>query len=552
MTINLFETYPNDYAGPQALDAHQPLILNFRPNYESVENHQTLHNQVVRISKCQVRRVRTWYEFIESIRDERPALITIHYSVINYGNRHISEFISFIQGLTEYMTKNNATKLPIPIAIEVDASCPTELVTVLRYTDAVGIIPTADSFGVDRTVESLKQVVKMKSHWPADIINQLPSHPPTNKPINLYFRKNWKTYLTPASRIQMHENIPWDPMYCDSWDKFVLALRDTPPGQIEFHISLVEESGLSPAAFVALISNLVAAETRTNIPIAVAIEPDTQLSLVKELKSAGVFGIVPSSAGFGADSCKIALKALFDRVPHWPTHILNRLPDDTTTSVPRVIYYNDDHSQTIKCTSEITKKIKCTYTLAATWRELTQELETGAEYLVFHIDMIIKANNTVAEFIDAVATVTKFMPGSAPIKIAVIITPTTDIKLVKQLQKTTVLGVALDLKYFSIDEVAVATKEFLACKPYWPKHILSQLPGTKPVTTAPRNGIVLTARQQEVMDLICHRGLSNKQIAKTLKLSESTVKIHVSAIMRAYGVRNRTQLALSAGVGLKA
>jgi DNA-binding NarL/FixJ family response regulator len=89
--------------------------------------------------------------------------------------------------------------------------------------------------------------------------------------------------------------------------------------------------------------------------------------------------------------------------------------------------------------------------------------------------------------------------------------------------------------------------------PYWPKHIIEQLPGQPAQTKIQRSGLVtLTVRQQEVMDLICRRGLSNKQIAKTLNLSESTVKIHVSAVMRAHGVRNRTQLALTAGAGLQA
>ena len=50
----------------------------------------------------------------------------------------------------------------------------------------------------------------------------------------------------------------------------------------------------------------------------------------------------------------------------------------------------------------------------------------------------------------------------------------------------------------------------------------------------------LTDRQKEVLLLLC-RGLSNKGIAKQLKLSEGTVKLHVSAIMRSLGARNRTE-----------
>jgi RNA polymerase sigma factor (sigma-70 family) len=54
----------------------------------------------------------------------------------------------------------------------------------------------------------------------------------------------------------------------------------------------------------------------------------------------------------------------------------------------------------------------------------------------------------------------------------------------------------------------------------------------------------LTPRQRDIFNLIATRGISNKQIARELGISESTVKIHVSAVMRNLCVRNRTQLAL--------
>lgn len=55
----------------------------------------------------------------------------------------------------------------------------------------------------------------------------------------------------------------------------------------------------------------------------------------------------------------------------------------------------------------------------------------------------------------------------------------------------------------------------------------------------------LTDRQVEVLQLIAE-GLSNKEIARRLGLSENTVKIHVSAVFRVLGVHNRTQAAVVA------
>lgn len=55
----------------------------------------------------------------------------------------------------------------------------------------------------------------------------------------------------------------------------------------------------------------------------------------------------------------------------------------------------------------------------------------------------------------------------------------------------------------------------------------------------------LTARQQDVLRLLS-RGQSNKEIARTLGLVEGTVKLHISAILKAFGVDNRTQAVVAA------
>ena len=53
-------------------------------------------------------------------------------------------------------------------------------------------------------------------------------------------------------------------------------------------------------------------------------------------------------------------------------------------------------------------------------------------------------------------------------------------------------------------------------------------------------GWQLTDRQLEVLRLVV-AGLPNKLIARRLDIAESTVKIHVSAILRALRVGSRTQ-----------
>lgn len=63
--------------------------------------------------------------------------------------------------------------------------------------------------------------------------------------------------------------------------------------------------------------------------------------------------------------------------------------------------------------------------------------------------------------------------------------------------------------------------------------------------------IGLTDRQSQVLSLLL-RGLPNKLICRELDLAEGTVKIHVSAILKALGVANRTQAVLAANrIGLR-
>lgn len=55
----------------------------------------------------------------------------------------------------------------------------------------------------------------------------------------------------------------------------------------------------------------------------------------------------------------------------------------------------------------------------------------------------------------------------------------------------------------------------------------------------------LTPRQTDVLSLLA-RGFANKEIAQSLDMSPSTVRVHVSAILERLGVENRTQAATSA------
>lgn len=68
------------------------------------------------------------------------------------------------------------------------------------------------------------------------------------------------------------------------------------------------------------------------------------------------------------------------------------------------------------------------------------------------------------------------------------------------------------------------------------------------------DGVSLTTREREVLGLVVS-GSSNKQIARTLGISEKTVKAHLTSTFQRLGVSDRTQAALWAernGLGLGA
>jgi DNA-binding CsgD family transcriptional regulator len=95
-----------------------------------------------------------------------------------------------------------------------------------------------------------------------------------------------------------------------------------------------------------------------------------------------------------------------------------------------------------------------------------------------------------------------------------------------------------------LPEVALANKEPFVALVLSLDPGLAETAGFKTSTRAPSvsTNVALTPREREVLALI-RQGLSNRQIARTLWIAESTVKVHVHHVLEKLGARSRTEAA---------
>ena len=102
---------------------------------------------------------------------------------------------------------------------------------------------------------------------------------------------------------------------------------------------------------------------------------------------------------------------------------------------------------------------------------------------------------------------------------------------------------------FGQDAVFAAVSLIVKGYGYVPPSIMQAPPRTLPACAARSyrlpDGKTLTPRQVEVLGFLS-KGLSNKQIAYEMSVSEATVKLHMNALLKNLDVNNRTQAVLSA------
>lgn len=162
------------------------------------------------------------------------------------------------------------------------------------------------------------------------------------------------------------------------------------------------------------------------------------------------------------------------------------------------------------------------------------------------IDKELLDKYDVPKLLDSLKILLQIKFQECQVKFAVRINGSINKQDVKSYKSIGVLGLVPRTGSFNYHLNLKAYDTLLRGEDFWPDECVIRSPGVSKKSQENVDGIHLTDRQLQVQKLLCERGLSNKAIARQLNISESTVKIHVSAILKRYAVRNRTQLALAA------
>jgi len=141
-------------------------------------------------------------------------------------------------------------------------------------------------------------------------------------------------------------------------------------------------------------------------------------------------------------------------------------------------------------------------------------------------------------WLDALQMMRKMLPQTA----IVVVSASEDGRTIRSVMSTGVKGYIPKRSDAKVFENAL--KLILDGGTYVPPILISN-PPINNLSTKSTGLKTLTNRQSQVLDLIA-QGKSNKQIAYDMGVSESTVKLHINALLRSLHVSNRTQAVITA------
>jgi DNA-binding NarL/FixJ family response regulator len=517
-----------------------PRVVTFRPDYPHAV-------RAVRIAEAALETnseligAHSWDELSSSIAKD-PELLLFHANIAKTFSISLEEFVKMVQSL---IACTPTCRKDVKLGALISKDTTQEDITRLKLLNIDGILPTNLDYGREARANAQIEILKGNKFWPEDIIKNLPNQVNTKKTILFYQPDRYTArHDSLAADKYFEEHIPCNFLTATTWDDFVVKLNYN-LDLVGFHSDLFNNEQLSTQFLIKTIETTLALKNKKP-DIFITVNKKTTRDVIDMLRKTNIIGLQFGRGCFGLEYAAESYRRLLEDRTHWPEDVISTLLEYQENKKPLHIYFRDD-MDSYMTPEVIEKSIKDTNVIlrvCKNWSDLSVALHDMPKNIVFHIDMVRRHGGTISEFMMMLETMMKY--ANVPIKpnIGVGIEADTHLSTIKELQKHKILAIVPSARTLGTEYTNAAIKSMSANEPYWPKDIINKLPGNEHKIKN-KNSTALTLRQQEVFDLIANRGLSNKQIARVLNISESTVKIHVSAVMKNLCVRNRTQLALT-------
>lgn len=339
----------------------------------------------------------------------------------------------------------------------------------------------------------------------------------------------------------------------------IINLVNFTPTLILIDLDQIDEVNLQN--FINTIKTLLSYNTKINnyTPVIAGIfSKTTEITLIKTAIAANMSGFVPQGQGFTIEEQEHSLRELITSNYHIPGDILEKIYQYDVNNTAKIItYYSTDNSVVVNLQRIFAEKLQVTLNAVDNLQNLFEMLSDSkfhTDYICLDVNEIYKQDITnVFEIISTINTIlacskikNSRVSVAGPAEIIAAISEDLDPKKIREiLSIPSISGVVLKPSIKVNGDMMIDTwKNILDHKREVPSLIKDWIKPKKTRVLKDIDGITLTDRQSQVLTLIQTRGSSNKVIAKTLNLSESTVKLHIGAILKKYGLRNRTQLAL--------
>lgn len=205
-------------------------------------------------------------------------------------------------------------------------------------------------------------------------------------------------------------------------------------------------------------------------------------------------------------------------------------------------------------TSQLERNLPVHFIRVESIHELFTAIYTNCtiDFISIDTEMLLDNEQSPVEIISSLQTLVNCSlcakTCKKKIKIVLCIHPNTDSNLVKNL--TAIEGIRLLKKvesWQSYSQFEEDVKNYLSDNYTHPLSVRSFIAKQQ----KPESNTQLTCRQQQIATLIVDKGMSNKEIARILSISISTVKLHVGILLKKYKVTRRTQLASKFNSALK-